>query len=165
MKNQFIEIGKVTAVHGIMGEVRVQPWADSPDFLCQFDTLYLDKALVPMKVERARVNKTMCIIKFEGPTDVPSALSLRDAIVHIDRNDAKLPEGHFFLTDIIGLPVLDAESGVELGKLAEVMNMPAHDIYLVKGGSRELMIPAVPAFVKETNLDEGFIRVQMMEGL
>lgn len=165
MKNQYIEIGKVTAVHGIMGEVRVQPWADSPDFLCQFDTLYIDDAHCPVKVERARVHKNMCIVKFEGPTDVPSALSFRNAVLYFNRDDVKLPEGRFFITDIIGLPVVDAETGEELGKLAEVMNMPAHDLYLVKGGSRELMIPAVPTFIKETNLDEGFIRVQMMEGL
>ncbi len=165
MKNQYIEIGKVTNVHGLMGEVRVQPWADSPEFLCQFDTLYMDKDHCPIKVERSRVHKNMCIMKFEGPTDVPSALSFRNAILYIDRNDANLPQGHFFITDIIGLPVLDVETGEELGKLAEVTNMPAHDIYVVKGGQRDWMIPAVPAFIKETNLDEGFIRVQIMEGL
>ena len=63
---QYLEVGKVTNVHGLMGEVRVQPWADSPDFLCQFKTLYVDDSHFPVKVERARVHKNMVIMKFEG---------------------------------------------------------------------------------------------------
>ena len=47
MKQQFLEVGKITNVHGLMGEVRVQPWADSPDFLCKFKTLYVDSSHWP----------------------------------------------------------------------------------------------------------------------
>ena len=76
MKQQFLEVGKITNVHGLMGEVRVQPWADSPDFLCQFKTLYVDKTHWPIRVERARVHKNMVILKLEGVTDVNSACLL-----------------------------------------------------------------------------------------
>ena len=165
MKQQYLEVGKVTNVHGLHGEVRVQPWADSPDFLCQFKTLYVDEAHFPMKVERARVHKNMVIIKFEGPTDVPSALSLRNAVLYIDRSDAKLPEGAFFLADIYGLEVRDAASGEALGKIEDILTLPANNVYVVRGGPRELMIPAVPQFIAETNVDEGFVRVNVMEGL
>lgn len=165
MMQQFLEVGKVTNVHGLMGEVRVQPWADSPEFLCQFRTLYVDEAHFPMKVERARVHKNMVIIKFEGPTDVPSAMSLRNAILYIDRADAKLPEGAFFLADIYGLEVRDAATGAALGKVADVLTLPANNVYVVRGGERELMIPAVPQFIAETNVEGGYLRVNMMEGL
>ena len=163
--NQYLEVGKVTNVHGLMGEVKVQPWADSPEFLCQFKTLYVDEARFPMTVQRARVHKNMVIIKFEGPTDVPSALSLRNAISYIDRADAKLPEGAFFLADIYGLEARDAASGEVLGKIADVLTLPANNVYVIKGGKRELMIPAVPQFIAETNIEGGFIRVNLMEGL
>ena len=162
---QYLEVGKVTNVHGLMGEVKVQPWADSPEFLCQFKTLYLDEAHFPMTVQRARVHKNMVIIKFEGPTDVPSALSLRGATLYIDRSDAKLPEGAFFLADIYGLEARDAASGEVLGKIADVLTLPANNVYVVRGGARELMIPAVPQFIAETSIDGGYIRVNMMEGL
>ena len=118
MQNQYLEVGKVTNVHGLMGEVKVQPWADSPEFLCQFKTLYVDEAHWPIQVERARVHKNMVIMKFEGLTDVPGALSLRNAILYIDRSDAKLPEGAFFLADIYGLEVRDAATGEVLGQIA-----------------------------------------------
>lgn len=162
---QYLEVGKVTNVHGLMGEVKVQPWADSPEFLCQFKTLYVDEAHFPMTVQRARVHKNMVIIKFDGPTDVPSALSLRNAILYIHREDVKLPEGSFFLADIYGLEVRDAASGEVLGKIADVLTLPANNVYVVRGGARELMIPAVPQFIAETNIEAGYIRVNMMEGL
>ncbi|MCI8869191.1 MAG: 16S rRNA processing protein RimM [Lawsonibacter sp.] len=165
MQQQYLEVGKVTAVHGLMGEVRVQPWADSPDFLCQFKTLYVDEAHFPMKVERARVHKNMVIIKFEGPTDVPSALSLRNAVLYIDRADVSLPQGSFFLADLMGLEVRDASAGTVLGKIADVLTLPAGNVYVVRGGERELMIPAVPQFIAETNVEAGFVRIHMMEGL
>ena len=163
--NQYLEVGKVTNVHGLNGEVKVQPWADSPDFLCRFKTLYVDEAHFPMAVQRARVHKNMVIIKFEGPTDVPSAMSLRGATLYIDRADANLPEGAFFLADIYGLEVRDASTGQVLGKIADVLTLPANNVYVVKGGPRELMIPAVPQFIAETNIEDGFLRVNMMEGL
>ena len=163
--NQYLEVGKVTNVHGLMGEVKVQPWADSPEFLCQFKTLYVDEAHFPMTVQRARVHKNMVIIKFEGPTDVPSALSLRNAILYIDRSDVDLPEGAFFLADIYGLEVRDAATSEVLGKIADVLTLPANNVYVVKGGPRELMIPAVPQFIAETNVEGGYLRVNLMEGL
>lgn len=101
MPQQYLEVGKVTNTHGIMGEVRVQPWADSPEFLCRFKTLYVDQAHWPIRVERARVHKNMVILKLEGVTDVPGALAMRNAILYIDRADANLPKGSFFLADII----------------------------------------------------------------
>lgn len=165
MLQQYLEVGKITNVHGIRGEVRVQPWADSPEFLCRFPTLYVDKTHWPIKVERARVHKNMAILKFEGVYDVPSALAMRNAILYIDRADAQLPEGTFFLADLHGLEVRDAQTGDVLGRVADVLTLPASNVYVVRGGPRELMIPAVPAFIAETNIEGGFLRVNLIEGL
>ena len=162
---QYLEVGKVTNVHGLNGEVKVQPWADSPEFLCQFKTLYVDQSHFPIQVERARVHKNMVIMKFEGLTDVPGAMSMRNAILHIDRADVNLPEGAFFLADIYGLEVRDAESGAVLGKIDDILTPPANNVYVVRGGERDLMIPAVPQFIAETNVEDGYIRVNLMEGL
>ena len=165
MVQQFLEVGKITNVHGLMGEVKVLPWADSPDFLCKFKTLYVDKTHWPIKVERARVQKNMVILKLEGVTDVNGALAMRNAVLYIDRADAKLPEGSFFLVDIYGLEARDADTGKVLGKIADVLTLPANNVYVIRGGEREIMVPAVPQFIAETNIEEGFIRVNMMEGL
>ena len=165
MLQQYLEIGKITNAHGVMGEVKVQPWCDSPEFFCQFKTLYVDETHWPVKVERARPHKNMVIVKLEGVTDMNGALALRNAVLHIDRKDVKLPEGSFFLADIEGLEARDAQTGEVLGKIAEVLTLPANNVYVIRGGKRELMIPAVPAFVAETNVEEGFIRINMIEGI
>ena len=165
MKEQYLEVGEVTNVHGLMGEVRVQPWADSPDFLCRFKTLYVDKTHWPIEVERARVHKNMVIIKFHGVTDVNGALAMRNAILYIDRDDANLPKGSFFLADIYGLEVRDAQTDEVLGKVDDILTPPANNVYVVRGGKREIMIPAVDQFVKEINVDEGYMKVALIEGM
>jgi len=93
------------------------------------------------------------------------AMLLKGKEVWIDRDDATLPEGRHFIADLIGLEVRDAESGAVLGSVAEVLTPPAHEVYVVKGGEHEYMIPAVDAFLAETNVEGGYIRVRLIEGL
>ena len=165
MKQEYLEVGKITNTHGIMGEVRVEPWADTPDFLCGFKTLYVGKSCWPIQVERARVHKNMVIVKFEGITDMNGALAMKGQLLSINRKDAHLPEGHFFLADLEDLEVREAETGRVLGRIAQVLTPPAHHVYVVKGGPRDLLIPAVPEFVLETYVDEGYMVVRLIEGM
>lgn len=165
MKQEYLEVGQITSTHGVMGEMRVQPWADSPDFLCRFSTLYVGPTHWPIKVERARVHKNMVILKLEGITDVPGAIAMRNQVLHVARSDVKLPEGHFFLADLTDLEVRDADTGKVLGRIAEVLTPPANNVYVVRGGERELLIPAVPDFVRETNVDGGYISVHLIDGM
>ena len=116
-------------------------------------------------MERARVHKNMVILKLQGVTDVNSALAMRNAVLYIDRKDVQLPEGSFFLADLMGMEVRDAASGAVLGQIADILTLPANNVYVVRGGARELMIPAVDQFITEVNVDEGYLRVNMMEGL
>ena len=165
MSKQYLEVGQVTSIHGIAGEVKVMPWADSPEFLCQFKTMYLDGGRRPVRVEQARVQKNMVLLKLEGISDPDSARALRNTILFIDRKDAQLPEGSIFLADLYGLEVRDAKTDAVLGSVADIMTLPANNVYVVRGGEREILIPAVPQFIAETNVEKGYIKVNMMEGL
>ena len=162
MKNRFLEAGQIVNTHGVRGEVKVVPWCDSPEFLCQFDTLYLDGQ--PVRVTGARVHKSNVLLTLEGVTDVNAAMRLKNKILQLDRRDITLPEGRHFLADLIGLEVLDDDTGARLGVIEEVLTPPAHEVYVVKGEKRYL-IPAVDAFVKETNVDGGYVRVRLIEGM
>ena len=102
-------------------------------------------------------------MKLEGIDTVEDAAKLRDQVVFISREDIELEEGTIFIQDLLHLPVLD-ESGAELGKLQDVISTGANDVFYVKG-AHEYMIPAVPEFVLERNIDEGFIRVRLIEGM
>ena len=119
MKNKFLEAGQIVNTHGIQGEVKIVPWCDTPEFLCQFDTLYLDGR--PVKVLARRVHKGNVLAKLEGVSDVNAAMVLKGKTVFIDRTGVELPDGRHFIADLIGLEVLDADSGEKLGVVADVL--------------------------------------------
>jgi len=161
MLRPYLEAGKIVNTFGIRGEVKLQPWCDSAEFLLPFRTLYVDGA--PRTVASARVHKGMLIVRFEGVEDVNAAMALKNKVVHFARSDAKLPEGRFFLADLIGAEVFD-ETGRRVGELTEVLSLPAGAVYVVQG-EQEHTIPAVPEFILETNPEEHYLRVHLIEGM
>ena len=163
MKNRFLEAGQIVNTHGIRGEVKIVPWCDSPEFLLQFDTLYLDEK--PVKVLETRAHKGNVLARLEGVDDVNAAMVLKGRTVSIDRTGVVLPEGRHFLADLMGLDVLDADSGEKLGIIADVLTPPAHEVYVVKGAGCEYLIPAVDEFLAETNVEGGYIKVRLIEGM
>ena len=163
MKNRFLEAGQIVNTHGIQGEVKIVPWCDSPEFLCIFDLLYLDGS--PIKVLSAKPHKGNVLARLEGVDDVAAAMRLKGKTISIDRTGVELPDGRHFLADLMGLEVRDADSGEVLGTLSEVLTPPASNVYVVTGGKHQHMIPAVPEFIVETNLDEGYLRVRLIEGM
>lgn len=162
MDKRFIEAGQVVNTHGIRGEVKIQPWSDTPDFLCGFDTIYLGDR--PYELLSARVHKSCLIASLKGVEDVNSAMLLKGKIVTVDREDVELPEGRHFIVDLIGLEVRDVDSGEVLGRLSDVLDLPANQVYVVKG-KQEHMIPAVDEFILETNVEGGYIKVRLLEGM
>lgn len=163
MKHHYLEAGKIVNTHGIAGEVKIMPWADEPDFLLAFKTLYLDGT--PIQIRSARVHKNAVLMKLAGVDDINEAMKLKNKIISINREDVDLEEGAFFLADLYGLEVRDADNGQVLGKIIDVLTPPANNVYVVKGEKQEYMIPAVPEFVMETNVDEGYVLVHLIEGM
>lgn len=163
MKKRYLETGKIVNTHGIGGEVKVIPWCDGPEFLLQFDTFYIDGE--PVRVKSSRVHKQQVLLFLEGISDINDAMRLKDKVIFIDREDVNLAEGAHFLADFLGLEVRDADSGAILGNIADILPLPSHPVYVVRGGPREYMIPAVDAFVTESNVEDGFICVRLIEGM
>ena len=161
-KKEFIEAGRIINTHGVAGEVKIEVWLDSPQFFKSFKTLYL-KSGEALKVLSAKTHKGFVIAKIEGIEDINAAMRLKGKDVSIRRSDAALPRGAFFLQDIIGAKVV-TEEGEEVGILKDIMETPASNIYVVKGETEHL-IPAVPEFILNTNVDEGIITVHLIEGM
>ena len=160
-KEQYIEAGRIVNTHGVTGEVKIEVWLDSPAFFKKFKRIFVDSK--EMTVTASRTHKDFLLAKLDGVSDVNAAMSLKGKTVYIDRADAKLPKGAFFLQDIIGASVVD-EQGDDVGKLTEIMETPASRVYVVKG-EKEHLIPAVPEFVLSADADEGLIKVHMIEGM
>ncbi len=162
MKSAFLETGQIVNTHGLHGEVRLMPWSDSPEFLLDFKTLYVDGA--PMTVSTARVHKQMLLVQFEGVSDVDSAMKLKGKTVSIARKDVQLEPGAFFLADLVGLTVRD-EQGQTIGTVKEVLQPSVQTIYVVEGQDGTHMIPAVPEFVKKVDVEGGEMVVALIEGM
>lgn len=162
MKKKFLETGKIVNTHGIRGEVKIQPWSNTPSFLCRFKVLYINEK--PYKVLSARVHKGCVVVSFDGISDFDSANALREKIVFIDRDDAKLDRGEYFIQDLIDIDVIDFNTEESVGKIKDIINMPAQNIYVVDAG-REILVPAVPEFIREVNIDAGYIKINFIEGM
>jgi len=166
MQKRYLECGKIVSTHGLRGEVRVQPWCDGPGFLLEFDTLYFDGGATPVTVEDARVHKNMLILKPQGVDDIDDAAALRGKVLYIDREDAPMEEGKHFIQDLLGLHVLDADTGQDYGKLTDVLHTGANDVYELTGehGEKKL-VPAIPDVVIETDIEGGTMRIRPLRGL
>lgn len=164
-KVRFLEAGEVVSTHGVRGEMRVQPWCDGPQMLAKLKTLYWDaEGREPVKVT-CRAHKSMALIKAQGIDTVQDAAARRGQILYLDRRDIKLPKGHYFIRDLIGLNVVDAETGEVYGTLTEVSATGANDVYHIDYHGREVLIPAVPLVVKKVDIDGGEVRISPIEGL
>lgn len=160
-KQQYIEAGRITNTHGVAGEIKIEVWLDSPSFLKKCGRVFVDGT--PIRLLSAREHKGFLLAKLDGVDDVNSAMRFKGRTVYIDRADAPLPRGAYFLQDIIGAAVVD-EAGGAVGTLEEIMETPASRIYVVRG-EREHMIPAVPEFIRSVDAERGVITVHLIEGM
>ncbi len=162
---KLLEAGKIVTVFGLKGEVKVQSWCDTPEFLCEFDTLYY-KSGTPVNVERARVQKNMVIMKIEGTDSVEEAQKLRNRVLYIDREDVELDEGCYFIQDLIGLTVMESKDGKVYGKLSDVSQTGANDVYHIKAeDGKEYLIPAIPEVIDSIDLEGGIMKITALDGL
>ena len=158
---ELIEAGKIVNTHSLYGELKVQPWSDTEDFLCDFDVVYIDEK--PFEVEKARVHKNCVLLKLKGINNINTAEQYRNKLVCVDRDEVELDEDTYFIQDLEGLTVIDSE-GTELGKLKEVISLPSNDVYVIRG-TDEYMIPAVEEFIVSVDLDEGIMNVKTIPGM
>jgi 16S rRNA processing protein RimM len=165
MKKEFLEAGKIVTTHGIRGEVKIMPYTDSPELLAEFDRLFIGKNHEEVIIERSRVFKNTVIAKIEGIDTPEAAEKLRNKVLYMHRDDLELDDDTYFIQDLIGLEVSDADSGKVYGKIADVMQTGANDVYVIKGDEREYLVPAIADVVVFTDIDGGTMTIRPLEGL
>ena len=163
MKLEMIKIGRIVNAHGIHGEVRVQPRDGDPAFLTRFKTFYIDGQ--PVSPTANHVHKSLVLMKFPGVDDMNAALTWKDKVLYIRREDAHLPEGEYFDDELLGVEVYDEATGALLGEIKQVETYPASKVYTVKG-EKEYLVPAVKdAFIRSVDLDRNRMEIHLWEGL
>ncbi len=166
MIKDYLEIGKITSTHGIKGEMRVQPWCDSPEYMKKFKTLYLDKKGEKSLKVSSRPNGNMVIMKVLGIDTVEEAARYRDKILYMKRSDAHLPEGTWFIQELIDCTVIDADNeNITYGIISDVSQTGANDVWHIKQGDKEYLIPAIESVVISTDVVEGIIKIRPLKGI
>ena len=166
MKKQFLDSGKIVGTHGIKGEVRIDPWCDSPEFLCAFKKLWLDENGTEFIEVKSRPHKNITLTKIKGVDTIETAEKYRGKVVYINRDDINLAEGVHFVQDLIGLEVKDADNGKVYGKISDVLRTGANDVYEIKDADgKTYLAPVIDDVVKEINVNDGYVLIIPMKGI
>ena len=178
------EIGKRAAAHGVRGDMLLIPLTDFPERyigMKKLDRTLPGKPVKSWKVRRLEPyeGKNTFFLHLQGVEDRNAAEAMKNLDVYITEDDlGELPEDTFYIRDLIGLKVINAETGKEAGEIIDVIQGAAQDVYRIRlsdkecgpeesggKGSRETMVPAVSEFVKDVNLEEKRVYIKFIEGM
>ncbi len=164
--SSYIECGRIVNTHGCRGGVKIESWCDTPEILSSMSRVFVQKGSEyrEYRVKRSSVFRQFVLMELSGIEDMDTAMALKNTVLWADREDFHLPEGTYFIADLIGVPVLDADSNEVLGHVTELINRGAQDIYVVETPQGERMIPAVDEFVVSVSVKDG-LRVRPISGM
>ena len=167
MLKQYLEIGQIVSTHGIRGEVRVNPWCDTPEFMKKFKTLYFDKnGEKSVKITSCRPHGNVVIMKLDSIDTVEDAQKLRNKTLYMNRKDAKLNKGDWFIQDLIGCTVFDADdNSKQYGKLTNVAQTGANDIWFIENNGKEYIIPAIKDVVINVDVEIESVFIRPLRGI
>lgn len=167
MVKDYLELGKIVGTHGIRGELRVNPVCDTPEFAKRFKTLYFDKnGNNPVKVISSRPHGNIILMKLEGTESIEQAEKLRGKMLYLKREDAALSEGSWFIAELIGCEVLDADDGKKYGTLTDVSETGANDVwYITDDKGEEYLIPAIKDVVINVDVVNNTVYIRPLKGI
>ncbi len=164
MKKEFLEVGKVVGTHGVRGTLRLQPWSDDSSFLEKIKSVYLtDKT--KMDIVSAKAHGNITLLNIKGVDSIEKAETLRNKVLLIRRDDAKLEEGRYFVDELISCKVFDEKSGKELGVISDVSVTGANDVWHIEKDGKEHLIPAIDDVVVSVNIDEEKVVIRPLGGI
>ncbi len=167
MEDRF-QVGIITSTHGLGGELKVYPTTDDPKRFSRLKTVILEdgKDGLLMEVEGVKYFKQFVILKFKGVDDVEAAQKYRQKSLYVPRKDAvRLRRDEYFIADLIGLRVLDEEES-PIGVLRDVLSTGANDVYVIDlDDGRELLLPAIRQCILRVAVEEGYLKVHILDGL
>jgi 16S rRNA processing protein RimM len=165
-KNEFLEMARFTKPQGLRGGLRAQILCDSPEVLEQFEQFYLGKDKAPIKITLSEVRKGFVVLRAEDIDNIVAAENLVGEMLYIRREDYPLPENSWFIGDLIGLDVIDADTGKLYGKVAEILQSAPKDVYVVNTGQGgQLLFPSIPEVLIDVDITGGIIKIRPLKGL
>lgn len=165
MRKEYIEAGKIVGTHGIRGMVRIQPWSDDADFLSNFKTVYAGDTKKPLEIIKLQPHGRIAVASFCGTDTIEAAEQLRNNILYVKRDDAHLPEGRVFVSELIGCGVYDADTEEYLGKITDVSETGANDVWHITNERGEFLVPAIDSVVIDIDIDGERVKIRPLKGI
>ncbi len=164
----LLQVGVITATHGIRGEVKVFPTTDDPERFLDLEEVILDlgREKKTLHIQTVKFFKQYVILRFKEYDNINDVEPFRKKGLWVTREHAvPLAEDEYFIADLIGLTV-KTEDGTVLGTLEDVLQTGANDVYLVKNEEdRELLLPAIGDCILHVDIEGGVMTVHLLEGL
>jgi 16S rRNA processing protein RimM len=164
--DEWVAIGLITAMFGIRGEVRVQPLTDFPERFLQTQKVYVGEELVERRVLGARLHQQIVVLRLGGVETANDAEALRNRKLYIPASELiTLPPDHYYLHDLVGLRVVHVD-GTPLGAVRDVIQAAGNDLLVIQDArtGKDVLLPAVKAFVKSVDVAGGVISVEPIPG-
>ena len=163
-----LQVGVITTVHGVRGEVKVFPTTDDVNRFKKLKEVILDtgREKITLEIEGVKFFKQMVILKFKGIDTLDDVAKYRQAGLYVTRSNAvKLDRDEYFIADLIGVEVYD-ESDQLIGVLEDVIATGANDVYTIRmTDGRELLLPAIKQCVLDVDVQGRRMKVHVLEGL
>ena len=157
MKKEFLECGRVCSAHGVRGILKVEPWCDSPKVLATQKRVFVAEngKYSERKIASASVSGSLVLLGLEGVCTREDAFAMKNVVLYLKREDIPIPKGQMLLQDMIGLDVIDVQSGRIYGKIKDISDAPSGKLYTIETENGEVLFPAVREFVKEIDENRG----------
>jgi 16S rRNA processing protein RimM len=161
----YIKVGKIVNTHGVKGSLKCLPLTDYMERFDELDYVYTEMDNEKRKIDDVWYRKGLVYLKLENIDDMNTAQSFKDTYISILEDQLReLPEDSYYIFDLIGMEVYSSE-GDYIGKITDVYQTGANDVYEVKKNSKSYLIPAVKEFIKEVNLSDKKMIINVIEGL
>ena len=171
MSPDIFIIGKIVGVHGVRGEIKVQPLTDDPNRFSALDHALLlspsEKMIRDISISRIRLTDSLLILSINSLTDRDEAKKLINHYIAVERSNAvKLPEGRYFIKDLIGIQVIDDERGI-LGRISDIISngVGADIIVITRSGNKYILVPYLKSVVYDVDIPDGIMRLRLPDGL
>lgn len=165
---EYFEVGQIVNTNGLKGLLKINPFTDDITRFERLKTIFIEhkEELLEFEIESVRYQKKQVLLKLKGIDTIEEAEKYREDYLKINRNkEEKLPEDTYYIVDLIGLDIYTAD-GELLGKLDDVFSTGSNDVYVVKNGEgKQILLPAISDVIKNIDLEQKKIVVNLIEGL
>jgi 16S rRNA processing protein RimM len=164
---EFLAVGKFRRPHGVRGEIVMSVWTDFPDRLAPGMKILVGEKYLPVHIRSVRWHRDDLLIALEEYDSREEVGNLRNLIVSVPAGDLpELDDGEIYLHEILGMTVINIESGEVLGQILEIIETGANDVYIVRHATgSELLLPAIEDVILQIDLEKQEIQVKLLPGL